>query len=160
MSKDRTLKKSIFGGFNRADVLDYIEKLQQENVALAQEVRDISIEKTQLQKENSELEEQIEELKSAYESREEEEDEKTPPLIKDAIKYSDSIVKGAKESAGKALSEASSAINSATEEISRVNKTVKDSKTSLETALSEVKSSMDSVLDCLSKCSEQLSGAE
>ena len=40
MSKDKILKKSAFGGFKKEDVLDYIEKLQQEIVELKREAAD------------------------------------------------------------------------------------------------------------------------
>ena len=40
MSKDKILKKSAFGGFKKEDVLDYIEKLQQEIVSLKRDVSD------------------------------------------------------------------------------------------------------------------------
>ncbi len=40
MSKDKILKKSAFGGFKKEDVLDYIEKLQQEIVDLKREAAD------------------------------------------------------------------------------------------------------------------------
>ena len=39
MDNERILKRSLFGGFRREDVLNYIEKLQSENVALAEELR-------------------------------------------------------------------------------------------------------------------------
>ena len=42
MNNDRILKKSLFGGFNREDVLGYVEKLQSENVSLAEELREKS----------------------------------------------------------------------------------------------------------------------
>lgn len=42
MNNDRILKKSLFGGFNREDVLSYVEKLQSENVSLAEELREKS----------------------------------------------------------------------------------------------------------------------
>ena len=40
MSKDKILKKSAFGGFKKEDVLDYIEKLQQEIVSLKRDASD------------------------------------------------------------------------------------------------------------------------
>ena len=40
LSKDKILKKSAFGGFKKEDVLDYIEKLQQEIVELKREAAD------------------------------------------------------------------------------------------------------------------------
>lgn len=40
MGKDTVLKKSAFGGFKKEDVLDYIEKLQQEIVNLKRDASD------------------------------------------------------------------------------------------------------------------------
>ncbi len=40
MSKDKILKKAAFGGFKKEDVIDYIEKLQQEMVDLKREASD------------------------------------------------------------------------------------------------------------------------
>lgn len=40
LSKDKILKKTAFGGFKKEDVLDYIEKLQQEIVDLRREASD------------------------------------------------------------------------------------------------------------------------
>lgn len=40
MSKDKILKKTAFGGFKREDVIDYIEKLQQEIVDLKRDAAD------------------------------------------------------------------------------------------------------------------------
>jgi cell division septum initiation protein DivIVA len=40
MSNESIIRKSFFGGFNRADVLDYIEMLQRENADLRQGIDD------------------------------------------------------------------------------------------------------------------------
>lgn len=43
MGKDTILKKSAFGGFKKEDVLDYIEKLQQEIVNLKRDASDCAV---------------------------------------------------------------------------------------------------------------------
>lgn len=55
MNNDRILKKSLFGGFNREDVLSYVEKLQSENVSLAEELREKSVQCAEQGSEMAEL---------------------------------------------------------------------------------------------------------
>ena len=55
MDSERILKKSMFGGFKREDVIDYIEKLQAENSSLAQEVRDLSARAADIDELNNEI---------------------------------------------------------------------------------------------------------
>lgn len=49
MSKDKILKKSAFGGFKKEDVLDYIEKLQQEIVSLKRDASDCAAYKREVE---------------------------------------------------------------------------------------------------------------
>ena len=68
MSNKSVLKKSVFGGFKKEDVINYIEQLQQENVNLKRELgecssykRDFLMMKNSAEKAESELNSQREE---------------------------------------------------------------------------------------------------
>jgi len=250
MNNDRILKKSLFGGFKREDVLDYVEKLQSENVSLASELREKSVECAELSgiKEeydelknnydslvsraselssshqaladsnselmqranraealyesnlheleslkakcaeleeksarsesaallNSELEARVlgaqanvatletelSETKEKYSALETEftklSEEQSNALIQNAMKYSDTLVTEANETANKVIGEAGSSIGGATEEISAAGERLKTAQVNLDYSLNSVRSSVDALLDTLSKCSSEL----
>ena len=176
MDNDRLLKKSLFGGFKREDVLDYIEKLQSENVALADELREKSAECAEgvsqedfaaLKAENEELKAEIEKLKAdinAFEEKAAEEPsdydkfsgEKSGVLIQEAMKYSDSLVNGAKETAGKALETAGVSINSAASDIRTAGERVTTAQVNLNYSLDAIRQSVDSLIEELGSVSEKI----
>lgn len=180
MNNDRLLKKSLFGGFRRADVLDYIEKLQGENVELADELREKSAECVEgvsaeefdsLKAENEELKKRIESLESQIQSQEEKKSqeasdydkfsgEKSGALIQDAMKYSDSLVNGAKETAGKALETAGGSINSAAADIRTAGERVTTAQVNLNYSLDAIRQSVDSLIDELDSVCEKICPGE
>ncbi len=180
MNNDRLLKKSLFGGFRREDVLDYIEKLQSENVALADELREKSAECAEgvsaeafeaIQAENEELKAEIENLKSQIQALEEKtvteqsdydkfSGETSGALIQDAMKYSDSLVNGAKETAGKALETAGSSIKTAASDIRTAGERVTTAQVNLNYSLDAIKQSVDSLIEELGSVSEKICPGE
>ena len=180
MNSDRLLKKSLFGGFKREDVLDYIEKLQSENVSLADELREKSAECAEgvsaeefeaLRAENEELKAEIESLRSQIQELEEKASadpsdydkfsgEKSGALIQDAMKYSDSLVNGAKETAGKALETAGASINSAASDIRSAGERVTTAQVNLNYSLDAIKQSVDSLIEELGSVSEKICPGE
>jgi len=216
MNNDRILKKSIFGGFRRSDVLDYIEKLQNENVSLADELREKSAQYAELEsanEQNSDVSDELEALRNEMEelqktcdalrneneelkkanseitakankneaSYEElghemqalnekysalEEDygklsnDKSNALIQDAMRYSDTLVSGARKTADKALNDAHSAIGTVTEDVFSANEQIRTAQQMVEQAMSTVRTNVDNLVDTLSKCSSQLSTGE
>ncbi|MBR6702276.1 MAG: hypothetical protein IKI78_03955 [Clostridia bacterium] len=180
MNNDRLLKKSLFGGFKREDVLDYIEKLQSENVSLADELREKSAECSDcvsaeefeaLRAENEELKAEIESLKSQIQAAGEkaaadESDydkfsgEKSGALIQDAMKYSDSLVNGAKDTAVKALETAGGTIKSAAADIRSAGERVTTAQVNLNYSLDAIRQSVDSLIDELSTVSEKICPGE
>ncbi len=63
MSDDIIFRKSVFGGFNRDDVIDYIEKIKTENASVKKLLSDKESEVNQLKKEKEKLESTLNEEK-------------------------------------------------------------------------------------------------
>lgn len=192
MNSDRILKKSVFGGFKREDVLSYIEKLQSENVALADELREKSAECagsvsgddfSALKSENEELKEKIRSLNERLEAlgREKEEleaklsqpseqinrsgydafsGESSGVLIQEAMKYSDTLVSGAKQTASKALETAGGSIDSAAADIRAAGERVRTAQVNLDFSLNAVKKSVDELIENLGSISEKINPGE
>ncbi len=182
MSNEVILKKSVFGGFKRADVLNYVESLQQENYALKtgadENLRAISEQNATLEEEKvllmnrvNELSERIEALESelAAEKKKSAEaevkptvsaEEKSNAVIKDAVKYADSIVAAAKQSAAGVLAEAKGRIDSAAQDILQAKERAKTAQNNLDHSLSSVKDSVDSMLESLGGLRDELSEAQ
>ncbi len=205
MNSDRILKKTVFGGFKRADVLSYVEKLQGENVSLAQELRQKSTDASKLEEINDKfirqsseienlraklsdtdglnkiLEEKIaaleneigslknenSSLKEALSKKESElsdisreyavfKNDKSNSLIQDAIKYSDSLVDTAKESANNTLIKAGDSINSVSIEIKTAGERVRTAQVNLDYSLSSIKSCVDELLQELENSAKRL----
>ncbi len=202
MKSDRILKKAVFGGFKRADVLDYVEKLQRENVSLAEELRQkcadsseiesIRAEYEKMKSElggiKAELEEALPKLREAEEkaaalgsenaalretlsSKENElssiereyavfRNDKSNALIQDAMKYSDTLVDTAKESAGRALVKAGDSINAASLDIKTAGERVRTAQVNLDYSLNSVKSSVDKLIEELESAVDSLHPGE
>ena len=187
-NSDRILKKTVFGGFRRSEVLDYVEKLQSENVSLADELRQKSVDSSKLDElmsdndrqaseisnmkvllENAEeknlaLEEQVNSLLSEVESLKAEnaslKNDKSNSLIQDALKYSDSLVESAKESAGRALLRAGDSINAASLDVKSAGERVRTAQVNLDYSLSAVKTSVDKLIDELEAAAGSLHSGE
>ncbi len=196
MNSDRILKKAVFGGFNRADVMDYVEKLQSENAALAEEVRLRSEDGRRLEALSREYEKQTAEikntkamlddargrlnsfgqqisrlndevkvlkaendsLKNSLSQKENElssvssefavlKSDKSNSLIQDAMKYSDSLVESAKESAGRALVKAGDSISAASLDIKTAGERVRTAQVNLDYSLNSVKAGVDKLIE-------------
>ncbi len=209
MDNERILKRSLFGGFRREDVLNYIEKLQSENIALAEELRAKSAECSEngtlmddyesARKETEELTKTIEALRAEneklskscseaaaranrneaaaeelrheldsigekYEALENEyakaTEDKSNALIQDAIRYSDSLVAGARKTADKVINDAHGALGEATGEIFAAKERIAESRRIFDESLSSVKENVDRLIESLSKCSSELSTGE
>lgn len=195
-NSDRILKKTVFGGFRRAEVLDYVEKLQSENVSLADELRQKSADVSRFEELKSEYERQSAEISQIraqldvtsenYNSLQTESDslkseiemlrkeneslrntvsakeseltsisneyavfrnDKSNSLIQDAMRYSDSLVETAKESAGKTLVRAGDSINAASLDIKTAGERVRTAQVNLDYSLNSVKSSVDKLVE-------------
>lgn len=209
MNNDRILKKSLFGGFRRADVLDYIEKIQNENVSLAEELREKSAQIADMETasgENEGLPEMLEELRKTCDALRSENEElrsanselsvranrteasseelghklqaltekyealekdyeklsgdRYESLIQDAMRYSDTIVSGARKTADKMLNDAHSALGSATGEVVSANEQIRNAQQMVEQAMAAVRTNVDGLVETLSKCSSQLTAGE
>lgn len=84
--------------------------------------------------------------------------DKANAVIKDAMKYADSLVAAAKESAAQILAKANNAISSASSEISDANVRVKTAQSNLNYSLDSVQSGVESLLNNLSKYAGELRG--
>ena len=182
LSNEVILKKSVFGGFKRADVLNYVEFLQQENYALKtgadENLRALPGQKAALEEEKALLMSRVNELSGRVEALESElaaekeksaesglnpvagAEEKSNAVIKDAVKYADSIVAAAKQSAAGVLAEAKGRIDSAAQDIRQANERAKTAQNNLDHSLSSVKDSVDSMLECLGGLKDELSEAQ
>ena len=183
MDSERILKKSMFGGFKREDVIDYIEKLQAENSTLAQEVRDLSSrnadinelknEIVSLKEQNEKYRLEFEELSTKAAELEKNNSEliakKSPffvpadaagtsPLIQDAMKYSDTIVKSATETAQTVIDKAATSINASGDEITTEIQRIKTAQSNLEYSLNAVSESMEKLIECLRENVKELTG--
>lgn len=207
MSSDAVLKKTLFGGFKKSDVIDYIEQIQKENCSLKDELKS----KEKVLSELDELKKQYELLKvkqdeqskiteelqnknnslmainAEYSVKLEEKNadaqkanvaladaetkynelvndynqlsgDKANAVIKDAMKYADSLVAAAKESAAQILAKANNAISSASSQINDANIRVKTAQSNLNYSLDSVQSGVESLLNNLSKYAGELKG--
>lgn len=103
MDKDFVLRKSRFGGFRKSDVINYIEKqktveydLRSRLAKANEESKKISQEIEMLDNLVSELKKECQEYKDAFEKQKSVEVQ-LGHVIMDARKYSDQIIKKAKE---------------------------------------------------------------
>lgn len=187
MSNEVILKKTLFGGFKKGDVLDYIEKLQQENVELkagAGEKENILAsleeayntcsalkeEKAALEKAKEELLAKADELAAANEQLREAltkaenfrdyapSEEKGKAVIRDAVKYADSLVDAAKQDAADVLVAAKARIDSAAESILQAQERANTARNNLDYSLSSVGESIKAMLDSLAGLTDELSG--
>ncbi len=207
MSSDAVLKKTLFGGFKKSDVIDYIEQIQKENCSLKNELQlkeTATSELDGLQKEyellkakydeQSKITEELQNknnslmtINAEYSVKLEEKNadaqkasvalanaetkynelvndynqlsgDKANAVIKDAMKYADSLVAAAKESAAQILAKANNAISSASSEISDANVRVKTAQSNLNYSLDSVQSGVESLLNNLSKYAGELRG--
>ena len=207
MSSDAVLKKTLFGGFKKSDVIDYIEQIQKENCSLKNELQlqeTASSELDELKKEyellkakydeQSKITEELQNknnslmtINAEYSVKLEEKNadaqkasvaladaetkynelvndynqlsgDKANAVIKDAMKYADSLVAAAKESAAQILAKANNAISSASSEISDANVRVKTAQSNLNYSLDSVQSGVESLLNNLSKYAGELRG--
>ena len=207
MSSDAVLKKTLFGGFKKSDVIDYIEQIQKENCSLKNELQlkeTATSELDGLQKEyellkakydeQSKIAEELQNkndslmtINAEYSVKLEEKNadaqkanvaladaetkynelvndynqlsgDKANAVIKDAMKYADSLVAAAKESAAQILAKANNAISSASSEISDANVRVKTAQSNLNYSLDSVQSGVESLLNNLSKYAGELRG--
>ena len=207
MSSDAVLKKTLFGGFKKSNVIDYIEQIQKENCSLKNELQlkeTATSELDGLQKEyellkakydeQSKIAEELQNkndslmtINAEYSVKLEEKNadaqkasvalanaetkynelvndynqlsgDKANAVIKDAMKYADSLVAAAKESAAQILAKANNAISSASSEISDANVRVKTAQSNLNYSLDSVQSGVESLLNNLSKYAGELRG--
>lgn len=205
MSNEAILKKSLFGGFRKSDVINYVEQIQAENISLKKELEEKAqlLEKYEeandnydslkteydellakadsLAEENSTLAAQNEEYSSRLEQCEGEarrandalleaetrfnsltdeykrlSDDRANAVIKDAMKYADSIVAAAKEDAAQILVKAGATITSVSSEISESAARVKTAQSNLAFSLDSVQSGVDSLLGSLSDYAAEL----
>lgn len=210
---DRILKKSFIGGFRKSDVLDYVEKLQSENLALADEAQagaqvgtELSQVKAELEalieenkalknaneamaEENAHLIARIEEIKSAADESDEskngiiasleakckeleakcpESSEEAQPesdlakpgkdfLIRDALRYSDSLVEKAKDTAQSVLEDAEGTVNDSILKAAEVTESFKNAQLNLDYSLNSVKSNLEELVSKLEGLSKELS---
>lgn len=191
MDNDRILKKSIFGGFNKSDVLGYIEKLQHENTALADELhakseecadlKSVQNEAEVLKRQNSELAviksalsakaEQVRSLEAELATMNEKYAELESKceamtgtgnnaLIQNAMRYSDSLVSSAKETADRVIADAGLSLNSAKGEIRAAGKAVSDAGAGLNSSFDALNLSVENLVNSLGKYSEKLTAGE
>ena len=193
MSNDKILKKSVFGGFKKSDVLDYIEKLQQENVelrrsneekenilaalneayntcnTLKEEKSSLELAKEDLLKKVNDLTEKNigltdalgearEKLDAASSESAVSPDERNSAVIRDAVKYADSIVDAAKRDAADILLAAKSSIDSAASDIVSAQERANTARSNLDYSLVSVGESIRAVLNSLGNLTDELSG--
>ena len=162
MNEEVILRKSAFGGFKRADVLELIEKLQQENVELKSAVTaseegkaelDAAKEKIALlEEQKAELEAQLEE-KSSMSA-----DDRASEIIRDAVKYADSIVASAKEDAACVLRSARARIDEAAQGVVSAQDRANTARNNLGYAMQSVNDSVEQMLGKLDSMGKELSG--
>ena len=164
--EEKVLKKSFLGGFKKSDVLDCIETLQKENEYLRRSVEELSA----VRIENGNLKERIDELTAensslhseidSFGARKSVTDEKSENLVRDAVKYSDSLVDEAKTRAGIAVKKAGEAVGNAIGNIEGMSEKVSSVKEDADAALSSVISCIDDLLDKLRNSASGLNDGE
>ncbi|MBR4858490.1 MAG: hypothetical protein IKU08_04820 [Clostridia bacterium] len=149
MSKDKILKKSAFGGFKKEDVLDYIEKLQQEIVSLKRDASDCAAYKKEaeaLRLSSSEKDKAAQALKAENETLKA---ENAAHIEKNAsltlkIEQLNAILEKSKEDAAEYKAKYDKLYEEYSE-VTDVTKLISEAKASVSKITSDAKSTVDSV---------------
>lgn len=159
LGKDSVLKKTAFGGFKKEDVLDYIEKLQQEIVNLKRDASDcaaykrdaeeLKAYKTQAEAEKDVLRSEAETLKA----------ENSALIEKNAsltlkIEQLNSILEKSKADAAEAV-EKYEELHAEYSKITDINALVSEARDSVAVISSDARESVDSVYDDVSSAADR-----
>ncbi len=169
MSEEVILRKSAFGGFRRADVLELIEKLQRENVELKKAASSLEEGRAELEEakeklaglegQKAELEARLEKLSADLKAEKQvSADDRASEIIRDAAKYADSIVASAKEDAACVLRSARARIEEAAQGVLSAQSRASTARTNLEYAMESVNGSVEQMLANLDAMGKELSG--
>ena len=160
MSKDKILKKSAFGGFKKEDVLDYIEKLQQEIVSLKRDASDCNAYK----REAEALKSSVADKDKAAESLKAENDalkaENASYIEKNAslslkVEQLNAILEKSKEEAAEYKAKYEEMCDEHSK-VTDVSKLVSEAKESVSKITSDAKRSVDSVRNDVSAAADRL----
>ncbi|MEE1139245.1 MAG: hypothetical protein U0M02_12270 [Acutalibacteraceae bacterium] len=160
MSKDKILKKSAFGGFKKEDVLDYIEKLQQEIVSLKRDASDC----TAYKREAEALKSSVADKDKAAESLKAENDslkaENASYIEKNAslslkVEQLNAILEKSKEEAAEYKAKYEEMCDEHSK-VTDVSKLVSEAKESVFKITSDAKRSVDSVRNDVSAAADRL----
>ncbi len=158
MSDKPVLKKSLFGGFRKKDVIDYIEKLQSENVSFKRELEN----RSESFDDSQALRAELDALRADYDSLKKDytelADKKSGTVVQDAVNYSESLVDAARESAAGILAKANEAVAGACAGIREAKSGVQSAKNNIDNQLDSVQSDLDSLAEKLAACLPESEG--